>query len=254
MKKILTFAVASLATLIMGAGMASAASITNAQFSNGDVTIDAQGGSTVNGTFTLTVGSNEVCEVLRTWDDSQPFTDTVVGDSQLGYQEGVYTNVPFSVKVPINTGTASAYAQCAGIYGGIHSVSGADNVVAGPTNLGTIRVIANSTNSTGSTSSTSMDQLTALIASLTAQVQALLHPTTPPAPVVSPACTNLAQALVGTSQGVNNDANASLQGFLLSPLGGRQSIPLLKAGAAFGFYGTQTANAVSTFKLQNSCQ
>lgn len=126
---------------------ASAATISNPLFSNGQSSIDATGGSTVSGTFTLTVGTGEVVEWLRTQSDpSQPFVDTSVGGN-LGYQEQVYTGIPFSVKVPPNTGTYYPTVQGAGIYGGGRSINGADNVVLGSTGLGAVRVVANGSTS-----------------------------------------------------------------------------------------------------------
>jgi hypothetical protein len=83
-----------LATALLGAALAlspvvaSAASISNPLFSNGQTSIDATGGSTVNGTFTLTVGPGEVVEWLRVQSDpSQPFVDTSIG-GQLGWKSG----------------------------------------------------------------------------------------------------------------------------------------------------------------------
>lgn len=126
---------------------ASAATISNPLFSNGQTSIDAQGGSTVSGTFTLTVTNGEVVEWLRTQSDpSQPFVDTSVGGA-LGMQEQTYPNVPFSVKVPPNTTTVYPTVQAAGIYGGGRAINGGDGVVMGTTNLGTVRVVANGSTS-----------------------------------------------------------------------------------------------------------
>lgn len=245
MKKVLIVAASMFLALPLAA---SAATISNPLFSNGDTSISTTGGSSVSGTFTLTVGSNEVCEVLRTWDDSQPFTDATVGDSQLGYQEGTYTNVPFTVKVPVNTSTASAFAQCAGIYGGIHSISGADNVVVGPTNLGIVRVVANG--ATGSTTVGGTDALSQLSAAIAALIAKLSAPPTPPAPVVSAKCVALAAHSSGAAYGVKNQNNVMLQGYLL---GEGMSIPALAAGASFGFWGPQTQAALSLYKSANGC-
>ncbi len=241
MKKILVGSIAALGLFILPIA-ASAATISTPLFSNGDTTIDATGLSTVSGTFTLQVGANEVCEVIRTQADTQPFTDTTVGGT-LGYQEGTYTNVPFSVKVSPNTGTYNATAQCAGIYGGNHSIDGADNVVVGPVSLGTIRVTAGNS---GSGNSGSTDALTALVAQLAAEVQAILHPVAPVAPAMSAVCTAYNQAAAGSMQGIVNSANVRLQGFLLSQ---GESIPALAAGAAFGFDGPQSEAARSAFLM-----
>ncbi len=245
MNKLIKLAVSAaiVAPFLLGA-VASAATISNPLFSNGQTTIDANGGATVNGTFTLTVGTGEVVEWLRATPDTYPFTDTSVGGT-LGYQEGVYTNVPFSVKVPPNTGTYNITEQGAGIYGGNRSINGGDNVNTGPTNVGTVRVVANAE------SSTSVGTDNSVLAQILAALNALLHPATPPAPTTSAVCTAYAQANVGTQLGVYNSANIRLQGFLLSQ---GASIPALAAGASFGFYGNQTAAAVAWFQGLNHCQ
>lgn len=147
-----------------------AATISNPVFSNGDTTIDATGGSTVSGVFTLQVGTGEVCEVLRTQSDpSQPVKDTNVGGSK-GYEFGTQTNVPFSVKVPPNTGTYYPTVQCAGIWGGNRAVDGSDGVVTGSVGLGTIRVVSGSSTvgdgTIGGTSSSQLDQLIALLTAM----------------------------------------------------------------------------------------
>lgn len=228
--------------------VASAASISNPLFSNGQTTIDAQGGSTVSGTFTLTVGVGEVCEWQRTQSDpSQPFVDTSVG-GQLGLQEQVYTNQPFSVKVPPNTGTYYPTVQCAGIYGGGRSINGGDNVVLGSSGLGTVRVVS-SGGTSGSTSEGSIFGFNSF-ADFLAAIKAAMTPATPPVPAVSAACVAYAQANAGTQYGVRNDANVALQGFLLSQ---HASIPALAAGASFGFFGSQTQAAVSWFQGANHC-
>lgn len=238
------------AGILAAAPFAMAASISNPLFSNGQTTIDATGGATVSGTFTLTVNPGEVVEWLRTQSDpSQPFVDASVG-GPLGKEEQVYTNVPFSVKVPPNTGTYMPTVQGAGTFGGNRSINGGDNVVLGATGLGTVRVVANASDTTsGSTSA--FDQLSALVASLAAQVQALLHPVTPvPTPATSAVCTAYAQASAGAVMNVTNSANVRLQGFLLSQ---GASIPALAAGASFGFYGPQSQAAVGWFQAANHC-
>lgn len=237
------------AAIVLSPFMASAATISNPLFSNGQTSIDATGGATVSGTFTLTVGPGEVVEQLRTQSDpSQPFVDASVG-GQLGYQEQVYTNIPFSVKVPPNTGTYYPTVQGAGAFGGNRAINGGDNVfpssiTLGSTGLGTIRVVANGggTGTIGTTAPAGISQelWDAFLASLTK----------PTPPAVAPECTAYVAAKAGTMMGVYSDANSALQGFLLSQ---HLSIPALKAGAAFGFYGPQTQNAESQFLATHKC-
>lgn len=166
--------------------ISSAATLSYPLFSNGQTSIDAQGNQTVSGTATLTVGSGEVVEWLRSQSDfSQPFTDTSVGGT-LGYQEGVYSNVPFSVKVPPNTGTYNPTLQGAGTFGGGRSINGGDNVVFGPSSLGTIRVVANTVVSNPSTD-VSLEPWQVAFNSLQAQIAALIA-TLGSASTSKPAC------------------------------------------------------------------
>ena len=229
--------------------MASAATISSPLFSNGDTVIDAGGGSTVNGTFTLQVGSSEVCEVVRTQADTQAFTDTSVG-SNLGYQFGTYTNVPFNVKVSPNTGTYNATVQCAGIFGGNRSVDGADGVVVGPVSLGTVRVVANSTNSSNPAGTSQWDALMAAIQLLIAKLSAPPAPPAPVVPAVKPVCTQLAQYSY-LQVGATGATVSALQGVLL---GNGGAIPALTSGAAtYGYFGQQTNAALYQVKALNQC-
>ncbi len=261
MNKVTKFLVGAFAVAaLMVAGTASAASISNPLFSNGQTSIDAAGGSTVSGTYTLTVGPGEVVEFLRYQSDpSQPFAD-VDSNKTLGYQEQVWNNVPFSVKVPPNTGTYTPTVQGAGIFGGARSINGGDNVVLGATNLGTVRVTANgSTSGSTDTTATTTQQVPSWVPDFLATLWLMINkpaatttPTTPvPTPTVNTVCTQLDSKLIGTQDDVYSDANVALQGFLLSE---HASIPALKAGASFGFKGAQTRTAISWLKNANSCK
>lgn len=219
---------------------AMAATVSNPLFSNGQTTIDATGGTTVNGTFTLTVGAGEVVEYLRAQPDTYPFTDTSVGGT-LGYQEGVYTNVPFSVKVPPNTGTYNVTEQGAGIYGGNRAINGGDNVVFGALNVGTVRVVAGGT--TGSSVIPgSIDDLLAQISALkdiVAQLIASAHPAPASACVEFNQFSYLHFGMSGA---------AGLQNFLINHGQGG----VITYGAT-GYFGNQTATAVSNFVSANHC-
>lgn len=63
-------------------------------------------------------------------------------------------------------------------------------------------------------------------------------------------CSDLVAKMTGAQYGVYNSQNVKLQGFLLSE---GMSIPALSAGASFGFYGPQTAAAISAYKSAHGC-
>lgn len=185
MKKFLIGGVVALSMILPLA--ASAATLSSPLFSNGQTTIDATGGSTVSGTFTLNVGPGEVVEWLRSQADTMPFSDTSVGGT-LGYQEGVYLNVPFSVKVSPNTGTYNATEQGAGTFGGNRSINGGDNIIFGPSNLGTVRVVADASTG-GSSTGGSIFGFTSFADFVAGLKLALGIGSTPaPTPTPKPAC------------------------------------------------------------------
>lgn len=228
--------------------VASAATISNPLFSNGDTTIDAQGGSTVSGTFALTVGQNEVCEIVRTQaDPTQAPLDNSVGGS-LGDQQGYYPSVAFSVKVPPNTSTVYPTVQCAGIWGGSHSVDGNDSVVAGPVTLGTLRVTA-----TGSNNVAPGTVPPGWNASDWAAFQQWKNgQSSAPTPAVNPKCTLIAPFL-GATPFAYSAMGIQLQSALL--LDNPYSIPLLAAGSKVtqGYFGTQTHAALANYNNAYSC-
>ena len=258
---------AMFAFFAFGVSQAFAASISNPLFSNGQTEIDATGGSTVSGTFTLTVGAGEVCEVLRTQSDpSQPFTDTSVG-GQLGYQEQVYIGVPFSVKAPPNTGTYFPTVQCAGAFGGSRAINGGDTVAPSTislpsTGLGTVRVVASgsSSSSSGSTGffGWTFDDLMKKIEQLTSQlicvqtegmqwndsVKACVSKPVPPAPAKPAYCAGLA-GYQYLSYGMTGPTVSTFQNFLMA---NGFSI----AAGATGNYFDQTASANAKANL--ACQ
>lgn len=233
---------------------AAAASFTNVQFDNGDVTISGAGASTVNATFRVTVPANQVVEWVETdvaGDNLAPVCTQVGGDK--GLEEGTH-DVSLSVKLPPNTGTYTLNVKGAGIFGGFRSVDCNDSVVGSASFGGALRTVSGGTTSGGSTTS----DLQAMIASLTAQVSCMVSGGTwngtacvpKTVPPVATKCAALATKLVGTIMGARNSANVVLQGYLLSE---GMDIPALAAGASFGFYGPQTNAALSLFKSANSC-
>lgn len=247
MKKFITGAVVAAALLV--AGTVSAASFTNVQFDNGDVTISGQGGTTVNATFHVTVPAGEVVEYIQTdiIGDSLASVDTSVGGN-LGLQEGTH-DITVPVKLPPNTGTYTLNVQGAGIYGGIRSINGNDHVVGSASFNGALRVV-DSSNSTGNSNNGGFGF--GSLADLIAAIKAALGTSTSTAPSTgsSAACAELSSDLLGAQMGVYNQANVKLQGFLL---GKGASIPALAAGASFGFYGPQTMAAIGWFNTTNHC-
>lgn len=177
-------------------------------------------------------------------------------DDQL--QSG-YRTFDLDMTLPANTGNWDVVIKTYGIDG-----AGADQDCQGsPTDTmnfndritvvddgsGVVNPTAGGTGtSVGSTNK--LDAILASIAALIAKLGSIPTPAPTPVPTVSAACQAYAQASVATMSGVRNDANVRLQGFLLSQ---GASIPALAAGASFGFYGTQTAAALSWFQSGNHC-
>lgn len=238
------------ATLLAGVSPALAASISNPLFSNGQTSIDATGGATVSGTFTLTVGPGEVVEYLRTQSDgSQPFVDTSVNGT-LGYQEGVYIGVPFSVKVPPNTGTYWPTVQGAGAYGGNRAINGGDSVAPstislGSTNLGSVRVVANgSTDSTPVPGGSNSDDFWTKMAALFAAAFKSSQPT------VTPVCAQLATYNYLSYGSVGSNV-IEAQTYVMAHGGHISAISSGSTGK--GFWGSQSAGALGEAKGVNSC-
>jgi hypothetical protein len=263
MKKILTFAVSGLATLIVGAGMASAMTVTNVLFDNGAGNVGVSGGGQVEMHAFVTSGVNENVQAVFV---------KFPGAGGLAQQGQCYTVNPpklgespvngWDVSVPV---TAPLYEGSWPVVVAIHGINGNgdatdsqcteaavttspqfDNriIVSGGLSSGTLTTNSGGTGTGGTgTSGNTLEQLLSILI-------AKLTPTTPPAPTVSASCTAFAQAMSGTVQGSRNDANVRLQGFLLSQ---GESIPALAAGASFGFYGVQTSAAVAAFNAANHC-
>lgn len=119
------------------------------------------------------------------------------------------------------------------------------------------RIIVNvgGTNTSGSTGGGSGTVGNSVLAQLMAQVSELAKvvanlgkPVTPPAPAGK--CAVLAQKMAGGMQGTTASGNIVLQGYLLSE---GANIPALAAGAAFGYWGSQTSAAITWFKTSNAC-
>lgn len=245
MKKLISLAVAA---FLLSAGVASAATIPNIAFDNGDTTISGQGGTTVNATFRVNVNAGEVVEQVQTdviGDNLSPVCTEVGGN--LGLQEG-QNDVNLAIKLPPNTGTYSVEIRTYGVFGGVHQPDCLSNQNGTASFTGAVRTVATGGTSTGGGSSIGgISDLMKLIAELQKQIAELKAP---PAPTTSTKCAALTEHSGGAVMGTRNSANVTLQGYLL---GEGASIPALAAGASFGFYGPQTAAAVSWFKSANHC-
>lgn len=220
--------------------MALAASITNVEFDNGDVTTPCKAGSTVNATFRVVVGPSEVVEYVQTdvLSDNLGPKDHEVG-GELGLQEGTHDDIILPVKCPPNTGTRTLTARPAGIFGAIRSVDGNDGVNGSTASFsGAIRTVAGGTPvGSGSSIQNQIDSLMALIAALTQKVADVITKPTPPS-----LCS---QIPLGNTY--------SLQAFLMSH---GQAAPFHAIGVYHptGFYGPVTMQALANFKLANNCQ
>lgn len=244
MNKIITGLAVAASLLI--AAPAFASTFTNVQFQNGDVAIQGAGGSTVQATFRVVVPANEVVEKIQTdviGDNLGPIC-TDVGDGTLGLQEGTH-DVTLSIKLPPNTGTYTLAVQGSGIYGAFRTVDCTNNIVGSASFSSALKVVDSSTS--GSVGNVPVGIPSDVWAKFLAWVSGTA---TTPTPATSAVCTAYAQANAGTQSNVYSDANVRLQGFLLSQ---GASIPALKAGASFGFYGNQTTAAVGWFNSTNHC-
>ena len=170
-------------------GIASAASITNAEFA-GNTEVYGNPSSSKDVTLRIVVPSTEVVEYVETdviSDGLAPVCNKVGGEK--GLEEGTH-NVKLSVKLPPNTGTYDLAVQTNGIFGAIRTVDCEDT--AGDVDTasfgGVIRVIPNASSSNddnlGSEESSLIASLRAMIKDLMAQIAELSKPPV----VVKPAC------------------------------------------------------------------
>lgn len=226
---------------------AMAATFTNVQFQNGDVTISGQGGNTVQATFHVVVPANQVVEQMETdvtGDNLAPVCMSVGGEQ--GLQEGTH-DVTLSVKLPPNTGTYSLNVKGAGTFGGIRSIDCNDNSVGSATFSSALRVVADSNSSTGS-STTEESRISAIVA----RILAALGIGGTPAPTASPKCAAIAPYL-SAQTGTYSPMGVQLQSALL--LDNPNSIPALAAGSSIpmGYRGVQTNAALAVYNSNYHC-
>ena len=254
MKNILKVAGASLVGFSMLAGTALAVNIPALAIFNGDTEVFAKPNATFTVTPRVEVETGEVAHAIATdvIGDSRPMQCHDISNIQ-GEQ---WRNVSVSDKAPSGT---DAYGFEIRVYytTGVNAVAEAnsktgDSACTGSYDLAynqndVVNVTPNGSSSTDDTNVGGMSS--AEFQALLAAIKAVLNPT----PTAPAACAELTAKMTGTSYGVYNDANVSLQGFLLSK--NPNSIPALKAGSTIpmGFYGPQTAAAISAYKAVNGC-
>lgn len=249
MKKIIIFAVFTFSLVL--AGSASAASISNIRFDNNQTQKSVAPGESVNVTFRVTVLANEVVELGEVdvlGDSLAPALPTSLG-GELGLPEGQH-DVQMTVTAPQNTGYYTVSFKTAGIYGGQRAVVMTDGVVSSASFGNAIRVVDSNSNSGsgGSSAPSWFTQMQDTIAALAKQLADLTKvvldpPIGTPAPL-SEKCSQLQNASMGTYYGSYNAA--PLQNYLIA---NGFNIP---AGPT-GYFGNQTQNALSNFKMVYKC-
>lgn len=223
---------------------ASAATVTNVTFSNGDVTIAAPVNSTVSGTLHVIVPPNQAVQWLGVNIDGLAEKCTAVS---LG--EGTH-DVSFSALNAPNTGTYNFTYRLAGKWGGIPSVDCSDNVVAGNTVGSSVKATGVSTG--GNFAGTGMS-LADLIAALKAAGVGVGSTTPAPAPVTS-ACSEYNSLRAGLSVGSDTRPGGSVGKFQSFLMYKGFNIPLLSANQApYGYFGNQTNSASMSFAAANGC-
>jgi hypothetical protein len=235
---IAVFATLFVAFMIAFSTTASAASITNVAYSNNDVTVQGTAGQSVSGQVRVVVPNNEEVEFVEFDVISDALAPVCVAVNRL--QEGThFVNIPGDVKFPPNTGTYSLQVKTSGIFGGMAAIDCVNNV-NGTQNFGSsVRTVGSG--STVGTGSNTMDSLMALIASLTAKVEALTKPA--PAPSKPAFCEQATKHSV--SMGMTGPAVTAYQWFLI------QSGFSIPAGAT-GYFGGQTLSA--TMAMTAACR
>lgn len=258
MKKYLALAAGVLIALPMSA---SAASITNIQFDNGQTTTTCTAGQSVHAKIRISVPAGEVAEVGQAdvlGDNLAPALpfDLNPGNS-LGIQSGFPKDVDTTFPCPQNTGYYTPELRTAGIFGGDRASSMTDGVVTVQTFPNALHVVADGIltqgPNTGGVGTTSFQDLMNMIADLNAQISCMVTGgvyankvcTPKPAPTTSSACVKLN----GYNSFSYGDKGASVklaQKFIMNNGG---SIP---AGAT-GFWGTQSENALEEALDANNC-
>ena len=241
-KKVIGFGVA--ASMLMVGG-ASAASVTNVEYNNGDVTVQGNAGQSVSGKVRVVVANNEEVEFVQFDVISDNLSPVCVNVNRL--QEGThFVNIPGDVKFPPNTGTYSLSVTSHGIFGGLAADDCVGDQNGSQSFSNSVRTVGSSAPVVGAPSV--LEQLQATIASLMAQISCMSAGNVwsggqcgpKPAPAKPAYCAQAANHTVW--QGQSGGAVSAYQMFLIS---NGFSIP---AGAT-GYYGVQTQGAAMALAM-----
>lgn len=228
-------ALAAFAVGMLFAGTASAASITNVEFGNGDVTVQGNAGQNVPGKVRVVVANNEEVERVEFDIISDNLAPVCADIGRL--QEGThFVQIPGDVKFPPNTGTYTLQVKTAGIFGGLAAIDCTSNVNGTASFGSAVRTVGGNTSSNvgGSTVQTQIDALALSLKALTDAVAKLVAGGGTTAPT-KPACPVTGDAwAVQTWLFANGYANHFTSKGVYAPT---------------GFYGPITAGAVAAATL-----
>lgn len=159
---------------------ASAASISNVEYGNGDVNVQGKAGESVSGKVRVVVNSSEEVEFVEFDVLGDNLAPVCVDVNRL--QEGThFVDIPADVKFPPNTGTYDLKVKTAGIFGGLAAIDCTNNVNGSQTFNNSVRTVGSSSSSVGGGSL--IEQLQKQIADLLKMIAELQKPkeTTKPA-------------------------------------------------------------------------
>ena len=156
---------------LLMAGSAAAANISNVEYSNGDVTIQGTGGSSVTGQVRIEVGNNEEVEMVQFDVVSDSLAAHCVDTGRL--QEGTHFVNIEGVKFPPNTGTYSLNVTAHGIFGGMAANDCVGDQVDSTSFSSSVRTVGSSNSVSGGSM---IEQLQKQIADLLKMIADLKNP------------------------------------------------------------------------------
>lgn len=244
---------ALVAPAFLAAAPAFAATYSNGLFNNGNSSISANPGSTVNLSFQLTVGSSETIQCLEIQVNGSNLPPQYINEGGTTGLE--YTTQPYPMTVPVvlpqNTGSYQVQVEGFGNYGGTND--GCSGSATGGSTFGPVDVINTSNAPSGGVFGGITTNTQQLLASLLMQypwlaslLGASQSTTTTTTPTTTTLCQNFNSARGSLTFGMSDAAG--LQTFLIN----NGEAGILTYGTT-GYYGSQTASAVSAFQSANHC-